>query len=227
MIIIEPGLQFYVDKLNADQKFSFNRFGNGEWDCIMGLWPNTRSKSQDFTPDLCAKLTEVVTAKPEPYYMALQNTASLERSGLLHKVDAWLSERSLTFQWHLGDVFHRASGFGELAPFVRALSAKRVVVVGPPWLLSLPFASILLPVAEHNCWDQVDELTKQLLSIRNAVISFSAGPTTKVLIDRLFPYIGDSCWLIDAGSLWDPYCGVNSRTYHRKMSSETLAANLV
>jgi hypothetical protein len=40
---------------------------------------------------------------------------------------------------------------------------------------------------------------------------FSAGYTTKVIIDTLFPYVGEDVFMIDMGSLFDPYLGILSR----------------
>jgi hypothetical protein len=227
MQVREPGLQFYVDLLNADRKFSFVRYGNGEWDCIFGTFHKTRSGSQTFTPQLRQALEDSIVQahRADNYFMAIQNAASLEKSALLGKVEGWLSGKP-PIDWHLGDVFHRASSSGQLAPLVDALSTQRVVIVGPPWLMSLPFASVFVPVEPQNCWDQVDEIAAQLSKLSNAVISFSAGPAAKVLIYRLFPIIGSSCWLLDFGSLWDPYCGVKSRNYHKLMDDQTLKTNL-
>lgn len=227
MQVKEPGLQFYVDLLNAGKKFSFNRFGNGEWDCIFGTYHKTRSGSQTFTPELRQAMEDVVLKvhKASNYYMAIQNATALEKSALLNKVEGWLGNKP-PIDWHLGDVFHRASRDGQLAPLTDALSMQRVVVVGPPWLMSLPFSSVFIPVEPQNCWNQVDEIAAQLAKLNNAVISFSAGPTAKILIHRLFPIIGGSCWLLDFGSLWDPYCGVKSRNYHKLMDDQTLNANL-
>ena len=221
--VIEPGLQFYVDKLNAGETFSFNRFGNGEWDCILDLFTRTRSGSQEFTPKLRTELTKVITerhASPNSI-LAIQNIPYLIKIDMLSKVEPWLKDKP-KIKWHLGDVFHRASRDGQLAPLFAALKKHRVIIVGPPWLMSLPFSSVFVPVVEKNCWDNVDELTERLSGFKNAVISFSAGPTTKVLIHRLFPIIGNSCFLIDAGSLWDPYCGVKSRKYHHLMNDDVI-----
>lgn len=225
--VFEPGLQYYVDLMNAGKKFSFNRMGNGEWDCIFGTYHKTRSGSQTFNPELRQAMEDVILKvhKDSSYFMAIQNTAALEKSGLLGRVDGWLSGKP-PIAWHLGDVFHRASRDGTLTPLIDALSMQRVVTVGPPWLISLPFSSVFVPVEEHDCWDQVDEIAEQLVKLSGAVISFSAGPAAKILIHRLFPVIGKTCWLLDFGSLWDPYCGVQSRKYHKAMDDQILRTNL-
>ena len=227
MKVKSPGLQFYVDKLRNGERFSFVRYGNGEWDCILDLYFRTRSGSQRFSPDLRkALITSLKTPRAGAYYTALQSQSFLQRIGILPQAEAWLVEQKLRLGWHDGEVFTKAARAGKLRPLIAALEGKRVVVVGPKWLMKLPFSSVFVPVRAHDCWAQVDAIEAQLRDLHNVVISFSAGPATKVLIHRLQPVIGKSCWLIDFGSLWDPYCGVRSRTYHKRMTPELLRKNL-
>jgi hypothetical protein len=227
MNITAPGLQFYVDKLRNGERFAFTRYGNGEWDCILDLYHRTRSGSQTFNPALRKALTETLTQHVGgTSYPAIQSTGYLERIGLMPQIEPWLADNAPGLDWHDGEVFHHASRRGQLYPLVDALRGYRVVVVGPPHLLGLPFASVFVPVKGHNCWDEVDAIEAQLTRLSNCVVTFSAGPAAKVLIHRLYPVIGKSCWLLDMGSLWDPYCGVKSRRYHKHIDKRIIRANL-
>lgn len=227
MKLKSPGLKFYVDQLRNGKPFSFVRYGNGEWDCIMKLYHRTRSGSQKFTPDLRKALkASLIKKRAGAYYLALQSPSFLARIKLLPKLEAWLDKFAPGRDWYNGEVFTRGSRTGKLYPLVFAMKQHRVVVVGPPWLMKLPFASVFVPVAKRNCWTNVNAIEKQLRDLKGAVISFSAGPATKVLIHRLQPIIGSSSWLIDFGSLWDPYCGKQSRTYHKRMTPAVIRRNL-
>jgi len=222
-----PGLGFYVDKLRNNERFSFVRYGNGEWDCILDLFYRTRSGSQRFTPNLRAALIDSLkTPHAGAYFTALQSTSFLQRGGILPQAETWLANNAPDLKWHDGEVFTKASMKGRLHPLVAALEGKRVVVVGPKWTLKLPFASVFVPVRSHDCWVQVDAIAAQLRDLHDVVISFSAGPATKVLIHRLQPLIGAHSWLIDFGSLWDPYCGVKSRRYHQRITKDVIRRNL-
>jgi len=221
-------MQFYVDKLHKDEPFSFARYGNGEWDCILELYHRTRSGSQKFTPDLRKALEQSLIEKHTgAYYTALQSTGFLQRIGLLAKLEPWLAHNAPDLAWHDGEVFTKASMKGRLFPLIEVLKRHRVVVVGPKWLMKLPFASVFVPVRTRDCWQDVDAIEKQLRDLKGVVISFSAGPATKVLIHRLQPIIGKHSWLIDFGSVWDPYCGVNSRRYHGRITPAVQRRNLV
>lgn len=227
MNLYAPGLQWYVDKLRNGQRFSFARYGNGEWDCILDLYYRTRSGSQRFSPDLRKALAASLSvAREGNYYTALQSVSFLGRLGLLPKAEAWCAAHAPDATWHDGEVFTRASRAGTLYPLIEALRGQRVVVVGPPWLMSLPFSSVFVAVQTRDCWAHVDDIEAQLRDLKNVVISFSAGPAAKVLIHRLQPLIGKHSWLIDFGSLWDVYCGKHSRSYHKKMTPDIIRRNL-
>jgi len=227
MELESPGLKFYADKLSKGEPFSFIRYGNGEWDCIMNLYHRTRSGSQKFTPDLRKALKDsLVKKRAGPYYLALQSPDFLKRVKLLPKLEKWLKNNAPGRDWYNGEVFARASRHGQMFPLVSAMKQHRVVVVGPPWLMKLPFASVFVPITKRNCWTNVDAIEKQLRDLKGVVISFSAGPATKVLIHRLHPIIGKHSWLIDFGSVWDPYCGVKSRHYHGRITPAVQRRNL-
>ena len=227
MKVKTPGLQFYADKLLGGKPFSFVRYGNGEWDCILELYHRTRSGSQRFTKTLRKALELSLTEKRTgAYYPALQSTGFLKRVGLLPNLETWLARNAPDLSWHDGEVFAKASMKGRLFPLMKALKQHRVVVVGPKWLMKLPFASVFVPVRAHDCWQSADSIEAQLQGLKNVVISFSAGPATKVLIHRLQPVIGKHSWMIDFGSIWDPYCGVRSRRYHNRMTPAIMRRNL-
>ena len=227
MKVQSPGLQFYVDKLLKDEPFSFARYGNGEWDCILQLYHKTRSGSQKFSPGLRkALIASLKTQRAGEYYTALQSTTFLKRIGLLAKLEPWLAIHAQALAWHDGEVFAKASIKGRLFPLVEAMKQHRVVVVGPKWLMKLPFASVFVPVRARDCWQDANTIVAQLRNLKNVVISFSAGPATKVLIHRLQPVIGAHSWMIDFGSIWDPYCGVNSRRYHGRVTPAVQRKNM-
>ena len=48
----------------------------------------------------------------------------------------------------------------------------------------------------------------------NIVFGLSASMTSNVIIDELYDTIGDKCWMIDFGSIWDAFIGDKTRSYH-------------
>lgn len=222
MNIVRPGLDWYVDKLNDGEPFAFSRYGNGEWDLVLGRGSITGSGSQRFNDDLREAMRRTLTDM-QGYQYAIQSTSYLERLGLLSEAEEWLAEQDVDIEWHDGEVFHKASRHGRLHPLIEAMQQYNVVVVGPPWLHSLPFADIFIEIPAHDCWKQRFVIEAQVRMYHDSVISFSAGPATKVMIHNLYPH---NSWLIDFGSLWDVYGGKESRRYHRHMSADVIERNL-
>jgi hypothetical protein len=225
--VYSQGLKFYAEKLRNNEPFAFVRYGNGEWDCILDLYYRTRSGSQKFTPDLRMAMIDSLTQPHSgDYYTALQSVSFLGRIGLLWQAEEWLANNKLEPLWHDGEVFTKASAKGQLYPLIAAMKQHQVVAVGPPWLAKLKFADKHIPVKSHDCWVQAGAIEKQLRTLKDVVISFSAGPAAKVLIHRLWPVLGKHSWLIDFGSVWDPYCNIHSRRYHKRITPVVQRRNL-
>lgn len=218
MKVFRPGLTWYANKIYKGECFSFVRYGDGEWSLTLGLWDH-KEKSNRF-PTAKNKLGNTIL-KPQgvEYYYAMQSLPFLSREKLLPLIEVWLKQyNACDIQWHCAEVFHRASRAKQLVPLIEQLWQRPVTVVGPEWLDKLPFTKSFIQVDSTNCWKDMNVIEKQLQIIpAGTVISFSTGPMTKILIHRLFPILGKTCWLIDFGSLWDPYCGVFSRGYHRHL----------
>lgn len=226
MIAVLPyGIDFYVAALKSDKPFSFVRFGNGEWNCIFKLARTTGSKSQDLTaPGLRNGLIQAVNLDSPFYWRAIQSPGYLKKLELWPRIESYFP-RGVEF--HPADVFHGASRDGKLFPLIEQLRKMNVVVVGPKHLSKL---DTILNVVEFievepaNCYRNSSRTFGRVLGSKGNVISFSAGPTAKVLINLLHPVMDR--FLIDFGSLWDIYCGVHSRSYHSKITREIAACNL-
>ena len=210
-----------IARIESREPFSWVRYGNGEWDLILGRGKRTGSGSQWFTHSLREAMRETVIHH-HGKVMARQSEQYLRKVGLWGKSQMWLKASRIEIDWQSGEVLHRASLAGELGPFVQALNDP--LFVGPQWLESLRISGDVMPIPEQDCWDDVRAIE---VAIRQhgegRTVCISAGPAAKVLIHRLH---GENMQLIDCGSLWDVYCGKPSRKYHKAMSSEVIERNL-
>jgi len=230
MEIITHDLEFYVDRLRKKLPFAFARYGNGEWGGIFGTAKRTGTGSQDLTdPKLrkCLQLSITEHYEEERYFLALQSLPYLKRCGLLTGIEEWTSTNAPGCEWHNGEVFPRASKNGILAPFVRELRNHRVVVVGPSHLRKLPFYDHFVEVPRIDGFSAYKQTLKEVKNnCKDVVILFSAGPMAKCLIHQTWSAANRYSYLIDTGSLWDPYCGVHQRGYHKLITPELIEKNL-
>lgn len=223
MEVYAPGLDWYIDKLQAGERFSFVRYVDGEWGCILGTRDKTCSGHQRFTPDLRIALAETLRrAHGGNCYVALNPQARVMRPMMAH-VAGWLERNAPGLTWHHGKVFHQASLDGRLPELVEAMRSQRVVVVGPRWLRGLPFVDEFIEAPAHHAWDAYDAIYVQAAEVRDAVVCVSMGVPAKVLIHQLYRALGEHSWLLDMGSVWDPYFGRESRSLWRGIEADLSA----
>lgn len=202
----------YVNKLISGEPFAFSRWGDGEWAALLGDGGAT-CDGQRYSATLRRELTAVLESRPA-YHLGLQRFAMQQRGA---EIKGWLERRGLDPKWADADVFARASREGRLGPLVAALAARRVVLIGPDYLRKLklfPFAAFVAVPSQDAYGSLADILDAARLVVEElGVVAVSAGPAAKLIVHRLheeFPL----ATVVDFGSLWEPYVGRSTRTYH-------------
>lgn len=227
-------LKHFVDLLEQKEPFSFARYGNGEWGCILRTAKRTGTGSQALDiRELRYGLESSIKRrgnKPN-YYLGMQSVRYLERQEMWGDITNWLQKNARKSRWCNGEVWVKASIHGHLFQLLDQLRRMLVVVVGPPWLRALSHETFtyvkFIEVSPTDCFKDYRNIYNQVLDCpRGAVFSISAGPTTKVLIHDVFDQIGHHSWLVDFGSLWDVYAGRNTRRYHARIKGDLLRLNL-
>jgi hypothetical protein len=210
---------WYVDLLNRDIPFSFSRFGDGEWNAMLGK-PGRNCDGHEYFPEMGDQLRKAVINNLD-YIYAIQNMA-IRNEG--RRISQFLRAHKVSVGWHNADTFHYANIEGGLYPLIAALRKKPVVLVGPSHLRDLrdscfPYDSFI-EVPPKNCFQKIDEIREQVLSCgrnkKGVVFSLSASMPANILVHTLYPVLGKDNWLIDFGSLWDIYVGVQSRQHYEQ-----------
>lgn len=213
-------LSFFVDCLNRHRAMTIVRYGDGEFSALLGREGET-CDGQPYTRELGMDLLRTL-AQPRDYIYALGPRAA---QGLGIDVEAFMRRRGLRIDWHDSEVFIDASTRGDLFPFVEALRTRQVMTVGPAHLRRSPAydAVAFVETPAKDAYRARARLYTEVLREAYQVdtICFSAGPVAKILIYDLYPHLGQTHSLIDLGSVFDWYCGVDSRGYMRRMDPET------
>lgn len=208
--------------IRSGDPFTFTRYGNGEWDLILARGKHTGSRSQVFTESLRQAMRETVIQHGGKK-MGVQSLRYLHKLRLLQPAEMWLRKHRVKIAWESGNVLHWASQRGELSPFVDALEDADTLFVGPEHIDRIPLDGDVMVIPSRNCWQQVDSIEEAIRQHgQNRTVCISAGPAAKVLIHRLR---NEPMQLIDCGSLWDVYCGVVSRSYHKTIDHTIAEAN--
>jgi len=234
MNIVKNSIDFYVDKLAQGKRFSFMRYGDGEWNAIKRKKGTNCDKHEYFKP-MGNRLKESLIKhyKDDNIYYGIQTLTDLTRRDDFKTFD----ERFMVdISWHNSDVFHSASEAGQLRPLVDQLKKMHVCIVGPRHLRQLRDKGFMytgfIEIPDKNCYLQMDKIKKnmleynRLISDNNVVYALSASMAAEIIIHDLFRVLGQKNWLIDFGSLWDIYAGKKSRRYHSRMNEGLVNKNL-
>jgi hypothetical protein len=107
---------------------------------------------------------------------------------------------------------------------MKALMNRNVVMIGNRKHSKLAFVNIMIEVPTNNAWTkrlEVWESIKQVVQSeyqKGLVLLFSCGMSSGVYIDALAKSkAGKYVTTIDTGSVFDPYIGRDTRSYHKKV----------
>jgi hypothetical protein len=208
-------LGWFASRLEQGEPFSFARYGDGEWNAILGV-AGANCDGHQYFPELSRDLEAALRA-PGRYQFGVQPLALKVMGDRIHQ---WCQANKVSVAWCDADVLHDANKAGRLLPLVKALRRHPVVLVGPPHLASLdaalfPVARFIQIPAKDCSLEKARILAEVTAALEQAtaptVVAFSASMLANVLIHELFPRFGGRHWLLDLGSLWDVYAGVRSR----------------
>lgn len=209
---VEPESETYeriLMMLKENVNFKFARYGDGEINAMTGVRGHN-CDGHEYFPDLGARLVKTVEQEP-PYMVGIQ---PLSVSHLRKEVDGYFDG----FTLYNADILHSASIDGVLGRFFSALEGHYIILVGPPHLAGL-FDCVHIVIPAKNCWLHYENIKEQMEYHfkKDCVFLLSASMMSEVLISDFqdFP-----CTMIDTGSVFDPYCNVNSRKYHYKLKRE-------
>jgi hypothetical protein len=208
----ELNFDIMLEKIRNNEPFSYARYGDGEWNAILQKKPGGRNcDGHEYFPDLGQRLKEILESQPQ-YYLGLQNLSKEQNEGT-PEFDRLVALNN----WTDNEIMHRASIKGRMNEFFDALKGAHVIIVGNNSLKNLPIEhSAFLGLPDKDCWLVYKKLKPALLQLAqfNSVILYCASMMSEVLIDDMWggPYIQ-----IDCGSVFDPYVGKQTRSYHKDL----------
>jgi hypothetical protein len=207
-----------IDKLRSGEQFSFSRWGDGEWNAVLGR-SGENCDGHKYFADMGARLKAILESQPD-YYLGMQPMALR-----LNQEDAEFNRLMQLNEWCDAEILYKQVIGDGLDELFKALDGKRVLIIGPSHLNQL-YSKLLvkdrhLIVPSKNVWmhyDTIKSMIEMRLDILNIdVILYACGMMSGVLIDD-FKDAGVT--QIDIGSAFDPLCGVYSRGAYRKLHEQ-------
>ncbi len=218
--------------LNDGRKFSFVRYGDGEWNAILGenrgANVDGQEYSEELTRDLIWSLKVAQERKWPNYYYALNPIARICGTD---RIQNFLANEGVEISWLNGDMILEASIEGRLRPFVNALRKHRMIYVGPNHLqefIGRVFTnSTYIPTPSsnsHSCWKGTANAIIDTI-VDETVIAFSNGMATNVIIPHIRKQMDIT--MIDLGSVWEGYVsGGAKRSHAKRMTPPIIKRNI-
>lgn len=202
-----------IEKMREGERFSFSRWGDGEWACLLEKRPGKANcDGHKYFPSLGKALRDVLKDTP-PYVLGLQNLANRM---FAEDIKHYTLEYSLN--WSAADILHKASKNGRLFEFVDS-TPDNTLLVGPQHLKEFADANdwYYLNVPSLDCWMSYEEIRTELnalVPLKDWTILYCASMMSNVLIHEFH----GKATQIDCGSVFDPYGGKVSRTYMKGLN---------
>jgi hypothetical protein len=213
-------LSDYVDRLNKNEPYSFSRWGDGEWRALLKK-PGRNVDGHRYFPAMGKELIEVLTTSPPKLRLGLQ---SLALRVFNEEINWFCDKHSVPKVWENADVFHSALINKQHQPLMDALSKKTIIMVGPQHLSKFKEFKVRrhILVPDRDCYTAMSRIMKEINDSLSrcpdgTVVAISASMPAELMVHRLYNKWGSKHFLIDFGSLWDPFVKVNSRTYHKRL----------
>lgn len=234
MEIIKPNLEYYISRLQNPDPFYFVRYGDGEFEAILGNTTGRNCDGHKYFPALGTELRQSLTIN-DPNYVYSIGPMALD-SGLdngRNRIQTYLNENDLSIPWHSTEVFLESSIAGKLNPFIKYIRKAKTFYIHPPHLANFAKnqlkAKWQLTIPSHNAYLHIDSITLSAVKIiknRNPeLILVSGGPMAKCLIYRFYQQ-GIRTNVLDLGSVFDGYVNKHSRSHTRKLTKEIKLKNL-
>lgn len=220
ILTLETLNQHLIDK----QPFAFTRWGDGELLAVAGVGkPNCDGHHRN--ADLRKKLKTILQEQNEKQtmYLGLQSIGEKEYQ---NHTGRSIRHDYPNIQWSDAEILHNASLDNDQhhdwpwRQFVKSCNNRSTTLFAanyvPHQLTDAEdtlIPDVIKPIPEKNCFAvPLSHIHRELTTLN----LFCGSMAANVWIDEFWKLFSNHTY-IDLGSVYDPYCGVVSRSYHKKI----------
>ena len=225
MIVNNNSSQYYIDKLRNNEYFSFTRWGDGEWFCASGI-NGKNCDGHKYFPEMSNNLKTALT-NDKGYYKAIWPVTHGQIQKNLPLIQRFITTNQIKVDWVNAIVWEDLVIRENISELTLTLENMNFVIISEASKRNLPIKHVdFIEVPKVNCFLEKNRIKSEMLAMTekydNVVFGLSASMMTNVVVDELYDIIGDKCWMIDFGSIWDPFIGNNIRSYHKEYKTNKL-----
>lgn len=216
---------WYLERICEGRGFSLTRWGDSEILSIRGVRRKPNKDGMPFTPDITRNLRrslrEAVASPPDEHFIAVEPAWADRDDELGDRVHHVYDEFNLyDRELHHACSFHTMSVEGRLREAIVQFQRHPFFVAGPEFYDQI--ADKLRWTGFYptglGVWDRRHVVLSQLQAALRplkepAVVLIAASMAANWLVCELYKEFGARHFLLDWGSVFDPYCGRMSRTF--------------
>lgn len=217
-----------INKIKRGETFSFARYGDGEYNSLMGTGYNGCTSSGNTYTSKIKRLIQETLDNPhldDGYWYAASPAGKRFRKNFNE------------INWRDADLLSAASFHGELKSFINILNNKTSILVAPKYLHEIKINfNKYYEIPNVNSYNKIETIIPEIKNLikkyKNPIICIIGGTTSEVLVYKLHPFVKNQGWLIDVGAVFDPYVdqskrsrGPISRAYFKHLTEDIKKLN--
>lgn len=215
--IINYPAEHYLELIRENIPFQLSRFGDGEVIAMKFKEHPLRQNCDGsaFLPELVQPLKQIFINNYNYYHCVLDCT--FNENGEQFK--QFIEETCPNMQFYNGEIWQHLSFDGRIRELIDAISPYNPCFVGGKHIRKVQYMMgidniMVIETPSRDSFKEFNRICDDIMKLHFEgcrMFLFAAGYTSKILIDTMFPYMGHDTFLIDCGSLFDPYCNKFSR----------------
>lgn len=217
-------IEFFQSRLERRNPIAYVRYGDGEFNAILGK-KGENCDHHEYFPAMGEELANTLLHPRRGKYMYGIGPKAARNVELRDEVGTWVEVNTTDIRWNTSEVFLQASLDGRLGGLVAEMRRHKILWLAPDHMTKFLLREarwLHLTAPSRNAWLDKKALkysVEWMLLHHKGIdaVVFCAGMVSKILIWELFPEWGNRVQLWDMGSVFDMYCGVDSRSYARRM----------
>lgn len=201
----------FIHNLTNNINFHFTHWGDGEFAWFVKSGPKWDALSKRYPNDahyLDSKLERIILSNPS-YFFGIQQLAIRIHGDELNKYTDNLPNKCDAAS------FHNASMKGTLNQFVDAVKHRKLLLVGPEYLKKIKIHNHII-IPRDRAWLEGDKIKEKIVNRLedDIVVMYCVSFISRIWLDELS---SENITQLDIGSVFDPYCDYNCRTYHQSI----------
>lgn len=231
--------EYYVNLIKEEKNFTLSKIGDGELICMFkaigwldgSQFGNQNTDRHHYFNDMGLALHNTFINE-QGYYKYFHPgwmDSTINDKHLCYLLQKYVKEFNISPP-NLSDSrisFYRSAEAGKLGPLKMELEKRDFIMVSENRKRKLDIKVVdFIETPKTNAWLDKDRIKDEMLEMvekhNDVVFGLSLGMPSVVIIDELFPIIGDKCTMINFGSMWDPFVNIRSRGYHSKYKTREL-----